>query len=85
MHTNITALTQGEKSYERKELCNHATTANAKCHYLHMFISDPLKYFYHCTLLLLPSLQSKLSEISEEGSQAERKQEVLELHNEVLQ
>ena len=45
--------------------------------------SDP---FYLSLDIASSSLfQSKLSEISEGGSQAERKQEVLELHNEVLQ
>ena len=64
-------------------------TSNYKCW---MSISAHVHLWFHdillplvLTLLLPPSLQSKLSEISEEGSQAERKQEVLELHNEVLQ
>ena len=47
----------------KKGTCNHAATANAECQYLHMFISDPLKYFYHCTGLdiassSLPSVQA---------------------------
>ena len=84
----FTALTQGEKSYERKGLVTmqQLQMLNANiCTCSSLIPWNTSTTALVLTLLLLPSLQSKLSEISEEGSQAERKQEVLELHNEVLQ
>ena len=77
----------GEKSYERKGPCNYQLKL-LNVNVSTCSTSDPLKYthFYLGLDIASSSLfQSKLSEISEGGSQAERKQEVFELHNEVLQ